>query len=79
VAFAGEPGPGDRLAVEQALGHRDDLLADQHAQQADQGDRGRGRRTDVDQSVEQAGQDAGAEGNQVHGPLLLLLRHGWRG
>jgi len=63
---------GDRFAVNEALGHRHDLFTDQHAQQADQGNRRRGRRADVDQSVDHACQDAGAERNQVHVVLLAL-------
>jgi hypothetical protein len=55
----------DRRLGHQALGDRDRLLAQQHAHQAQQGDGRRGGRADIEQRVDHADEQAGAQGQQV--------------
>jgi len=67
-------GPGDHLAP-----HRDDLLTEQDAEQADQRDHRRSGRPDVKQTVDDADQEAGAEGQQInlHGNPRLAAVYRW--
>lgn len=51
----------DRLASSEPLGHRDDLLAEQHAEEPDQGDRGRCWRAHIEQRIENSGKQPCAE------------------
>ena len=62
-------GPGDHLAP-----HRDDLLTEQDAEQADQRDHRRSGRPDVEQAVDDAGQQAGARPVTSLSVMLELQR-----
>src|SRR5262249_53006337 len=59
--------PGDRegRTCQKLLAYRDDLLANQNAQQTRQRDQRRRRRADVDQAIYDANQHAGAEGEEI--------------
>ena len=55
------PGGADRAPRDHLAPHRHDLLTEQDAEQADQRDHRRSRRPDVEEAVDDADQEAGAE------------------
>ncbi|OWK26111.1 hypothetical protein AJ87_48445 [Rhizobium yanglingense] len=56
-----KPGKGSRLASPDGFCHRHELLADEDPKQTDESDDRRGGRTDIEQAVDHAHQQAGTE------------------
>src|SRR5258705_12646878 len=68
------PRGGEMRALHHALGHRDDLLAYEDAEQPDQRHHRRRRRAHIEQAVDDADQEAGAERQKIDAHIGHLAR-----
>ena len=59
------PRGGEMRAIQHVPGHRDDLLAYEDAEQPNQRHHGRRRRSHVEQAVDDADQETGAERQKI--------------